>query len=43
VFDQRCAEEPAAGLGGGPVHFPGEHNGNLTRPKAFAELLRTLL
>ncbi|WRZ94672.1 alpha/beta hydrolase [Streptomyces sp. NBC_01007] len=43
VFDYRCAEELAAGLGAGPVHFPGGHNGNLTHPKGFAELLRTLL
>jgi pimeloyl-ACP methyl ester carboxylesterase len=43
VFDYRCAEELADGLGLGPVHFPGGHNGNLTHPKAFAELLRTLL
>lgn len=43
VFDYRCAEELAAGLGVAPVHFPGGHNGNLTHPKGFAELLRTLL
>ncbi|MFF3615248.1 hypothetical protein [Streptomyces sp. NPDC002580] len=43
MFDHRCAEEPAAGLGSGPVHLPGEHDGDLTRPKAFAEPLRTLL
>ncbi|MFD5518775.1 alpha/beta fold hydrolase [Streptomyces sp. NPDC127066] len=42
VFDYRCAEELAAGLGVAPVHFPGGHNGNLTHPKGFAELLRTL-
>ncbi|MET9890492.1 alpha/beta hydrolase [Streptomyces sp. NPDC006465] len=43
VFDYRCAEELAAGLGVAPIHFPGGHNGNLTHPKGFAELLRTLL
>ncbi|MFC3572050.1 alpha/beta fold hydrolase [Streptomyces yaanensis] len=43
VFDYRCAEELAAGLGAGLVHFPGGHNGNLTHPKGFAEVLRTVL
>lgn len=43
VFDYRCAEELAAGLGVAPVHFPGGHNGNLTHPKGFAEVLRVLL
>ncbi|WP_432187044.1 alpha/beta fold hydrolase [Streptomyces sp. Tue6028] len=43
VFDYRCAEELAAGLGAELVHFPGGHNGNLTHPQGFAERLRALL
>jgi len=43
VFDYRCAEELAAGLGTALVHFPGGHNGNITHPKGFAEVLRTVL
>lgn len=43
VFDYRCAEELAAGLGTGLVHFPGGHNGNITHPKGFAEVLRDTL
>ncbi|WP_238427089.1 alpha/beta fold hydrolase [Streptomyces adustus] len=43
VFDYRCAEELSAGLGAGLVHFPGGHNGNITHPKGFAEVLRGLL
>ncbi|MFF4833898.1 hypothetical protein [Streptomyces sp. NPDC001315] len=43
VFDHRCAEEPAAGLGSRLVHFPGGHNGNITHPKGFAEVLRDSL
>ncbi|MET7699621.1 alpha/beta hydrolase [Streptomyces sp. NPDC005485] len=43
VFDYRCAEELAAGLGTELLHLPGGHNGNLTHPKGFAELLRAAL
>lgn len=43
VFDYRCAEELATGLGADLLHFPGGHNGNLTHPKGFAELLRAAL
>jgi pimeloyl-ACP methyl ester carboxylesterase len=43
VFDYRCAQELAAGLGAGLTHFPGGHNGNLTHPKGFAEVLRGVL
>ncbi|KUN81242.1 alpha/beta fold hydrolase [Streptomyces griseoruber] len=43
VFDYRCAEELAAGLGTGLIHFPGGHNGNITHPKGFAQTLRTTL
>ncbi|WP_340384344.1 alpha/beta hydrolase [Streptomyces sp. SS7] len=43
VFDYRCAEELAAGLGTGLTRFPGGHNGNLTHPKGFAQSLRTAL
>lgn len=43
VFDYRCAEELAAGLGVGPTHFPGGHNGNITHPRGFARTLRAVL
>lgn len=43
VFDYRCAEELAAGLGTGLTHFPGGHNGNLTHPNGFAQTLRAAL
>ncbi|MCX4759549.1 alpha/beta hydrolase [Streptomyces sp. NBC_01275] len=43
VFDYRCAEELAAGLGADLPHFPGGHNGNITHPKGFAEVLRGVL
>jgi hypothetical protein len=43
VFDYRCAQELAAGIGTDLLHFPGGHNGNITQPKGFAELLRTVL
>ncbi|MFD9321380.1 alpha/beta fold hydrolase [Streptomyces sp. NPDC060053] len=42
VFDYRCAQELAVGLGTGLTHFPGGHNGNLTHPKGFAEVLHDL-
>ncbi|OIJ62655.1 alpha/beta fold hydrolase [Streptomyces mangrovisoli] len=43
VFDYRCAEELGRGIGAGLVHFPGGHNGNITHPAGFAEVLRGLL
>lgn len=43
VFDHRCAEELAAGLGAPLAQLPGGHNGNITHPKGFAEALRPLL
>ncbi|WP_354640600.1 alpha/beta fold hydrolase [Kitasatospora camelliae] len=43
VFDYRCAEVTAAGLGTGLAEFPGGHNGNLTHPAAFADQVRAHL
>ncbi|MFE3544136.1 alpha/beta fold hydrolase [Nocardia sp. NPDC059177] len=43
VFDHRCAAELAALRATDLVEFPGGHNGNLTHPTAYAEVLRGVL